>query len=152
MEASSIECAHEEFRADLLLLTAWMREQFELVIVEDTFEIVNEWKYGRIVLGNKYVHVKFLAGAPREQFVAVSIHQIVGESDVSKQGLNIKAFASCLGVREHFFPESGTGDCKSRFCYFGSPFQLLASVVFMSSHCTQLFNGNRTIEECRTKR
>jgi len=119
-------------------------------VVEDTFEIINEWKYGRIILGNEFVNIEFLAGQPREQYVAVSIYDLQSKGGVSRNSLRVEAYASTLGVREYFFPESSTAECRARYRYFGSPHQLLASVIFLSAHCASLLNGSSTVEECRT--
>jgi hypothetical protein len=123
------------FRQDVDGLTQYLQAEYELTIVEDTFELVDGWKCGHVTLANKFVKIRFVAGAPRDQFVDVSISPIDTNTSKAKRGLNVGGFAYRLGVHREFFPEKYSDDTKKQFFSFGSLVQLTSSVIFISVHC-----------------
>jgi len=123
------------FRQDVDGLTQYLQAEYDLTIVEDTFELVDGWKCGHVTLANKFVKIRFVAGAPRDQFVDVSISPIDTNTSKAKRGLNVGGFAYRLGVHREFFPEKYSDDTKKQFFSFGSLVQLTSSVIFISVHC-----------------
>ena len=123
------------FRQDVDGLTQYLQAEYELTIVEDTFELVDGWKCGHVTLANKFVKIRFVAGTLRDQFVDVSISPIDANTSKAKRGLNVGGFAYRLGVHREFFPEKYSDDTKKQFFSFGSLVQLTSSVIFISVHC-----------------
>ena len=132
------------FRQDVDGLTQYLQAEYELTIVEDTFELVDGWKCGHVTLANKFVKIRFVAGAPRDQFVDVSISPIDANTSKAKRGLNVGGFAYRLGVHREFFPEKYSDDTKKQFFSFGSLVQLTSSVIFISVHCKAFLLGERS--------
>ena len=132
------------FRQDVDGLTQYLQAEYELTIVEDTFELVDGWKCGHVTLANKFVRIRFVAGAPRDQFVDVSISPIDANTSKAKRGLNVGGFAYRLGVHREFFPEKYSDDTKKQFFSFGSLVQLTSSVIFISVHCKAFLLGERS--------
>ena len=132
------------FRQDVDGLTQYLQAEYELTIVEDTFELVDGWKCGHVTLANKFVRIRFVAGAPRDQFVDVSISPIDANTSKAKRGLNVGGFAYRLGVHREFFPEKYSDDTKKQFFSFGSLVQLTSSVIFISVHCKAFLRGERS--------
>jgi hypothetical protein len=132
------------FRQDVDGLTQYLQAEYELTIVEDTFELVDGWKCGHVTLANKFVRIRFVAGAPRDQFVDVSISPIDANTRKAKRGLNVGGFAYRLGVHREFFPEKYSDDTKKQFFSFGSLVQLTSSVIFISVHCKAFLLGERS--------
>jgi hypothetical protein len=87
---------------------------------------------------------RFVAGAPRDQFVDVSISPINANTSKAKRGLNVGGFAYRLGVHREFFPEKYSDDTKKQFFSFGSLVQLTSSVIFISVHCKAFLLGERS--------
>ncbi|MFN5275372.1 MAG: hypothetical protein ACK6AO_06385 [Planctomycetota bacterium] len=132
------------FRQDVDGLTQYLQAEYDLTIVEDTFELVDGWKCGHVTLANKFVKIRFVAGAPRDQFVDVSISPIDTNTSKAKRGLNVGGFAYRLGVHREFFPEKYSDDTKKQFFSFGSLVQLTSSVIFISVHCKAFLLGERS--------
>ena len=132
------------FRQDVDGLTQYLQAEYELTIVEDTFELVDGWKCGHVTLANKFVRIRFVAGAPRDQFVDVSISPIDANTSKAKRGLNVGGFAYRLGVHREFFPEKYSDDTKKQFFFFGSLVQLTSSLIFISVHCKAFLLGERS--------
>jgi hypothetical protein len=132
------------FRQDVDGLTQYLQAEYELTIVEDTFELVDGWKCGHVTLANKFVRIRFVAGAPRDQFVDVSISPIDANTSKAKRGLNVGGFAYRLGVHREFFPEKYSDDTKKQFFSFGSLVQLTSSVIFISVHGKAFLLGERS--------
>ena len=132
------------FRQDVDGLTQYLQAEYDLTIVEDTFELVDGWKCGHVTLANKFVKIRFVAGAPRDQFVDVSISPIDANTSKAKRGLNVGGFAYRLGVHREFFPEKYSDDTKKQFFSFGSLVQLTSSVIFISVHCKAFLLGERS--------
>ena len=132
------------FRQDVDGLTQYLQAEYELTIVEDTFELVDGWKCGHVTLANKFVKIRFVAGTPRDQFVDVSISPIDANTSKAKRGLNVGGFAYRLGVHREFFPEKYSDDTKKQFFSFGSLVQLTSSVIFISVHCKAFLLGERS--------
>ena len=125
-------------------MTQYLQAEYELTIVEDTFELVDGWKCGHVTLANNFVRIRFVAGAPRDQFVDVSISPIDANTSKAKRGLNVGGFAYRLGVHREFFPEKYSDDTKKQFFSFGSLVQLTSSVIFISVHCKAFLLGERS--------
>ncbi len=132
------------FRQDVDGLTQYLQAEYELTIVEDTFELVDGWKCGHVTLANKFVKIRFVAGTLRDQFVDVSISPIDANTSKAKRGLNVGGFAYRLGVHREFFPEKYSDDTKKQFFSFGSLVQLTSSVIFISVHCKAFLLGERS--------
>ena len=132
------------FRQDVDGLTQYLQAEYDLTIVEDTFELVDGWKCGHVTLANKFVKIRFVAGAPRDQFVDVSISPIDTNTSKAKRGLNVGGFAYRLGVHREFFPEKYSDDTKKQFFFFGSLVQLTSSLIFISVHCKAFLLGERS--------
>ena len=132
------------FRQDVDGLTQYLQAEYDLTIVEDTFELVDGWKCGHVTLANKFVKIRFVAGAPRDQFVDVSISPIDTNTSKAKRGLNVGGFAYRLGVHREFFPEKYSDDTKKQFFSFGSLVQLTSSVIFISVHGKAFLLGERS--------
>jgi|GEM_PF-2546028 len=103
------------FRQDVDGLTQYLQAEYELTIVEDTFELVD-----------------------------VSISPIDANTSKAKRGLNVGGFAYRLGVHREFFPEKYSDDTKKQFFSFGSLVQLTSSVIFISVHCKAFLLGERS--------
>ena len=52
------------FRQDVDGLTQYLQAEYELTIVEDTFELVDGWKCGHVTLANKFVRIVLLREPP----------------------------------------------------------------------------------------
>ena len=83
------------FRQDVDGLTQYLQAEYELTIVEDTFELVDGWKCGHETLANKFVRIRFVAGAPRDQFVDVSILSPKISNASSRIGRRSRSFIAC---------------------------------------------------------
>jgi hypothetical protein len=138
------------FRTRVLALTAQLRKDFELEVVDESFETNGDnLRFARLCLGNEFVHIRFVAGAPRDEYVTASVAQVENGKSDSRKSLNLKAYASKLGVRDKFFPESMTDETRGLFYGFGSPVQLVTSVIFLSVHCEELLSGLKLVADVK---
>jgi hypothetical protein len=132
------------FRENVLSLTSYLQTQFDLEEVDCSFRLVDGWKCGYVVLANRFIEIKFVAGVPRDQYVDVTIRKRNAITGSEKRGLHVGAYASKLGVRHQFFPEVFSDTTKKRFLVFGSLAQIASYTIFMSIHCAEFLCGAKS--------